>query len=205
MNGERSSVSKDELYDSQLQRGPPRNRSVRHRKWSQMSHTKIEIFQVRTPDGLKEFASLLPMQEAFAQGLAPEAIIGEFTEPITPDAPMPLSAFVRNSLFVELMHSVIAREAPKFKSFQSQAKEQDSGRLDVIDQRTRDPKGNVYGEDVIGTFEVKNGEIVVGSYSSNKNHRILSARGFFDLGAELYELLLKELRLCNGKIGRTDA
>jgi hypothetical protein len=165
-----------------------------------MSHTKIEIFRVNTPEGLKEYASLLPMQEAFAQGIAPEAIVGEFTEPISPDVPIPLNAFVRNSLFVELMHRVIAREAPKLKSFQAQAKKQNNGWLYVIDQRNRNPEGDVSSEDVIGAFEIKDGKAVMDSYAANKDHRILSERGFFDLGAELYELLLEELRLRNGNM-----
>jgi hypothetical protein len=97
------------------------------------------------------------------------------------------------------MHSVIAREAPKLKSFQSEAKKQNNGWVYVIDRRTQDPKGEVPKEDVVGAFEVKNGNMVEGSYAANKNHRILSARGFFDLGTELYELLLAELRLRNGK------
>lgn len=164
-----------------------------------MSQTKINIFQVKTPDGFKEFASLLPVEEVFSQGIAPEAIIGELTESVPPDGPIPPNAFVRNSRFVELMHAVIAREAPRLKSFQSEAKKQNSGWVYVIDRRTQDSKGEVPKEDVIGAFEVESGKVVEGSYAANKNHRILSARGFFDLGTELYELLLAELRLRNGK------
>lgn len=166
---------------------------------AQMSQTKINIFQVKTPDGFKEFASLLSMQEAFAQGIAPEAIIGEFTEPLPKDAPLPPNAFVRNRLFVELMHSVVARDAPKLKSFQFEAKKQNDGWVYVVDRRTQNQEGDIPNEDAIGAFEVKNGRIVEGSYAANKNHRILSACGFFDLGTELYELLLAELRLRNGK------
>jgi len=170
-----------------------------------MSQTKINIFQVKTPDGFKEFASLLPTQEVFSHGIAPEAIIGELTQPVPRDAPIPLNAFVRNSLFVELMHTVIAREAPRLNSFQSEAKKQNNGWVYVIDRRTQDSRGEVPKEDVIGAFEVKNGKVVEGSYAANRNHRILSDRGFFDLGTELYELLLTELRLRNGKKQKTDA
>lgn len=164
-----------------------------------MSQAKINVFRVKTPDGFKEFVSLLPGEEVFAHGIAPEAIVGEFTQLLPENAPIPTNAFIRNSLFVELMHNVIAREAPKLKSFQSEAKKQNNGWVYVIDRRTQDPKGEVPKEDVVGAFEAKNGKMVEGSYAPNRNHRIYSARGFFDLGAELYELLLAELRLRNGK------
>jgi hypothetical protein len=170
-----------------------------------MSQTLINIFQVKTPDGLKDFASLLSVQEAFSGGIMPEAIIGELSEPPQPDGPISPSGFVRNRLFVELLHSIVAREAPKQKSFQLEAKRQMEGWVYVIDQRTPNPKGDVPNDDVIGAFEVKNGKIVDGSYVANKNHRILSNRGFFDLGTELYEHLLAELRKRNSKNGKTDA
>lgn len=170
-----------------------------------MSQTKINIFKVKTPDGFKDFVSLLPAQDAFSGGIVPEAIIGEFSEPLHPDAPIPANGFARNRLFVELLHSVVAREAPKLKSFQSQAKKQMEGWVYVIDQRTSNPTGDVPNEDVIGAFEVKNGKVVDGTYVANKNHRILSTRGFFDLGAELYELLLAELRERNSSKRKADA
>ena len=66
-------------------------------------------------------------------------------------------------------------------------------RVYVIDQRTRDPQGHIPPEDIVGAFAVQGGEIVPGSYRHSPKHLILSADGFFRLGAELQACLLKEL------------
>lgn len=51
-------------------------------------------------------------------------------------------------------------------------------------------------EDVMGAFQVKDGEIVPGSYQANPNHRILSHNGFFQLEPILQQRLLDELADC---------
>jgi hypothetical protein len=45
-------------------------------------------------------------------------------------------------------------------------------------------------EDIIGAFQVKNGEISLASYKRNGEHRIFSDHGFFRLDAQLIQQLI---------------
>jgi hypothetical protein len=53
-----------------------------------------------------------------------------------------------------------------------------NGWVYIIDQRTPTPGGQVPPEDIIGAFEVKDGDILPGSYRASPNHMILSPNGF---------------------------
>ena len=68
-----------------------------------------------------------------------------------------------------------------------------TGWVYVIDQRTRTPQGRIPPEDIIGAFAVQRGQVVPASYQRCPQHLILSADGFFQLGAELQACLLDEL------------
>jgi len=101
--------------------------------------------------------------------------------------------FARNPAFVKFLHEVIARRAPGLPAFVTAARRQQDGWIYVIDQRTRDAHGEVPPEDIVGRFEVKGGLAVQDSYESNPRHLILSADGFFRIGADLEANLLEEL------------
>lgn len=164
-----------------------------------MSQTEFIILYVNTPDGFKKYVSLLPMEDKFARGIVSEAIVGEIIEEVPEGVPIPPNAFARNPRFVELLHRVVAREAPKQKSLQAEAKNLKDGWVYVIDCRAQNAHGDVLNEDIIGAFEVKDGKVVDGSYTANKYHRILSTRGFFRLSPEIYGRLWAEIRLLNGE------
>ena len=162
-----------------------------------MSETPFHVVRVRTPDGDKEYVTLLSPSVAFSKGLGAEAIIGQLLRPREASQPIVPEVFARNPAFFELMHAVIARESPKLPNCRAEAKSTGEGYLYVIDQRTPTPQGAVPPDDVIGAFEVKGGEIVAGSYRSNAKHKILSARGFFQLDAPLLACLIEELETRN--------
>jgi hypothetical protein len=98
---------------------------------------------------------------------------------------------MRNRAFVQFMHDVIAHRGPTVPALLAEAKRQMDGLVVVVDQRTHTPGGAVPPEDIIGAFEVRGGKLI--SYRPNENHKILSANGFVQLGAELQQCLLEEL------------
>lgn len=159
-----------------------------------MSHTDINVYIVRTLEGDRAVVSLLSHDEVFANGLASAAIVGEFLCPIPSNAPIPVEHFVRNRFFVEILHQTIANKSPRAQSFLAEALKQNNGWVYVVDQRTQQPDGEIPLEDIIGVFEVKDGILIDGSYEANKNHRILSTAGFFDVGPELYPYLIDAVR-----------
>jgi len=162
-----------------------------------MGEPLVYVCRVETPDGSKDYITLLPPETAFAQGLAPEAIVGVLLRPLGPGEAITPQVFARNRPFVEFLHTVIARYAPQEPGCQAEAVRLGEGWVYIIDQRTPTPAEAVPPEDIIGAFEVKGGEVVPGSYRPNHRHLILSPRGFFRLNPGLHACLLRELRSRN--------
>ncbi|WP_281851255.1 hypothetical protein [Dyella sp. GSA-30] len=131
--------------------------------------------------------------EAIKRGLVTQEIIGQLFDMNRAGGPFDPDNFARNRAFVDFMHGVIQKHGPAVPNLVTAAKAQVNGWVHIIDGRTPTPQGQVPAEDVIGAFQVKQGEIVPGSYRANPNHRILSHHGFFQLEPMLQQRLLDEL------------
>ena len=162
-----------------------------------MSETSVYICRVDTSEGTGDYVTLLPPEAAFSQGLAPEAVVGVLTRPMASDGAITPEGFAANPAFIEFMHGVIARHGPDQPGCQAEAQRLGNGWVYIIDQRTPTPEGRVPPEDIIGVFEVKDGEVVPGSYRRSPKHLILSPHGFFRLEPGLQECLLRELAARN--------
>jgi hypothetical protein len=158
-----------------------------------MAELPISICRAHTPDGVKDYVTCLPHGQVFTHGLPPEAIVGMLLRPLDPSEGITPAVFARNRVFVDYLHGVIARRGPGLPGLMAEARQQGDGWVYIIDQRTRDPRGRVPPEDIVGGFAVAGGRIVPDSYRPNPNHLTLSADGFFRLGAELQACLLEEL------------
>jgi hypothetical protein len=158
-----------------------------------MTEPVIYVCRVESPDGAKDYLTLVPPEVAFSQGLAPEAIVGVLLRPLAANEAITPEVFARNRVFVDFMHDVIARNGPDQPGCQAEAKRLGDGWVYIIDQRTPTPGGAVPPEDIIGVFEAKEGQVVPGSYRPSPMHMILSPSGFFRLDAGLMECLLREL------------
>ena len=145
----------------------------------------------RTHDG--DYLSLLPFDHVARYGLAPEAIIGTVLDGAEPGTSLTPETFVANRAFHDFMHRVVERHAPEMPAFAEDARQRQDGWIYVIDQRTPTPAGRVPPEDVIGGFEVRTGRLVARSYQPMPSHRLMTARGFFQLGDELERCLVTEL------------
>jgi hypothetical protein len=165
-----------------------------------MTALPIHLCRVETPEGFKDYVTLVSPEVSFKQGLAPEAILGVLSRPVDAGQPISPAVFAGNPVFVQFLHDVIARHAPTEPSCQSHARQQGTGWLYIIDQRTATPDGDVPAEDIVGGLEVKQGEVVAGSYRPNPNHRILSERGFFQVSPFLQACLLKEISARQGRV-----
>jgi hypothetical protein len=119
-------------------------------------------------------------------------------EPIAPEN------FVRNKVFNDFMHEFIARQGPKLKGLQAEARRQVEGWVYIIDARTATPQGKVPPHDIIGAFEVKAGQVVADSYRRNDNHVLLSKEGFFRFPPQLQKELSAELVERNSPLRNQD-
>lgn len=163
-----------------------------------MTNLPITVCRVDTPEGSKDYVTCLSHEVFLQHGLPAEAIIGVLLRPLKSGEAITPNVFARNRVFVEFMHKVIARRGPDLPGLIAEAKRLGEGWVYVVDQRTPTPQGAVPPEDVVGAFEIKNGQVVVGSYRASPKHLILSANGFFRLGSELQPCLLEELAALAG-------
>ncbi len=139
------------------------------------------------------YVSPLPLDHVAKYGLAPQAIVGQVTGATEAAGALTPETFVANGIFHEFLHGVVERHAPTTPSFADDARRQRDGWIYVIDQRTPNPGGRVPPEDVIGGFEVRAGHVVAHSYQPIPAHRLMTERGFFQLGSELEQCLRSEL------------
>lgn len=158
-----------------------------------MSETNVYMYDVNEADGMKHYVSLLPPEGAFARGLRPESIVGVLQRSLNAGERITPEVFARNRLFVDFLHSVVARQAPSQVGLKAEAKRVGDGVVYIIDERTPTPNDAVPPEDIIGAFVVEGGEVVPDSYTANGRHMILSQGGFFQLNHELRACLLSAL------------
>lgn len=166
-----------------------------------MTKSQVHVCRVDTPEGTKDYVTLIPPEVAFSQGLAAEAIVGVLLRPVEEGEQITSEIFARNRAFVDFMHQVIARDGPHQPGCVAEAKRLGEGLVCITDQRTPTPEGPVPSEDIIGVFKVNAGAVSPESYHPNPNHLILSGRGFFRLEPGLQWCLLRALTNLNESKG----
>ena len=158
-----------------------------------MTDASIHVCRVRTPDGMRDYVTLVRPELAFSRGLVPQAIVGVLSRPLAPGEAITPEIFSRNSVFNAFLHEVIARHGPEQPGLRAEAERIGDGVIVVVDQRTPTPDGDVPPEDIFGIFLAKGGKIVPGSYQPGPKHRLLTADGFFRLDAALAHCLLQDV------------
>ena len=159
-----------------------------------MNTEGIELFVCRVdePDGFRDYVTLVSPEVSFSRGLLPEAVVGVLSRLLQPDEQITSDVFTRNRVFIDFMHEVIARHAPNDPNFKAEARRQHDGWIYIVDRRNPDLR-DAPSEDIIGSFHISTDDAVPGSYQRNPDHRILSSRGFFNLGLYLNRALMDEM------------
>ena len=173
---------------------------LKPQRWHHFLHmTKLPIgvMRIDLPEGTRDYVTCIDKGRLFtAEGILSEWIIGALLRPLEPGEAITPGNFAANSVFVDLMQGVIARRGPWVSDLIADARRLGDGTLYVLDQRTRAPQSpvrEVPTEDIFGEFDVKDGQIVHGSYRPNPKHYLFSPDGFFQLGAQLEDCLLEVL------------
>jgi len=92
--------------------------------------------------------------------------------------------------FKSRFHQLISEHGIELKSLIEAASEQQNGYVYLVDHRTPDGiMGNVPPEDIIGAFQVKDLQLVNGSYQANQNYRFYTVNGKPQLPVELLNML----------------
>ena len=79
------------------------------------------------------------------------------------------------------------------ETFKISAQKQKQGYIYIIDQRDKHYP-NTKPFDIIGAFDLLNGQAIIDSYQANPNYQIVSADGLFQLPDIYFKNLLTEMR-----------
>jgi hypothetical protein len=159
---------------------------------------KLPIFYVQAdlPEGVKHLVTCNAGERLSRGGKLPsELIMGVLLEPsedfasgVRPDN------FGTNTTFVHFLQQIIGKYGPDTVQLRVDAESIKNGTLYVVDERAPRPEPDqqweVFNDDILGEFDVKNGFIVPDSYRPNRDYRVLSSRGFPQLEDEMMEFLV---------------
>jgi len=95
-----------------------------------------------------------------------------------------------NPAFLDHFHKTIIFFAQFNDEIIHLIEQQQNGFIYVRDQRNKEDEKS---EDIIGSFEIKNGELVHASYVPNPHYKFITATGGFELQEELEALLYSTL------------
>jgi hypothetical protein len=104
------------------------------------------------------------------------------------DKPVSFQNVKINPSFIDHFHKTIIFFAQFNDGIIHLAEQQQNGFVYIRDQRNK-AETEAKPEDIIGSFEVKNGELIHDSYVPNPAYRFISDKGGFELQKELEALL----------------
>lgn len=146
------------------------------------------VYEIDVEGETRRYLSPLPHVIGFQFGLTTEAIIGELAN----DADeISVDSFKPNPVFKNFLQWVIGKHAISLPAFVAEAKRQCDGYVYVLDQRTPTPDGAVPPEDIIGGFEVKNGELI--RFIGSPNYVVYGRNGLMSLERSIHGKLIDEL------------
>jgi len=96
--------------------------------------------------------------------------------------------FQENEKFRAFLHDFLAHHVDKSPSLQKKAKQYRGGWMNINDQRSRFGRA-VPSEDIFGTVELRDGEMIPLSYTPMPTHRLLTDEGLFRLDGFLQKQL----------------
>ena len=150
------------------------------------------LFEIDLGQGVKPVLSVLPPEEVFEHGLPTQAVVGAFSESPRESEPLDPHKFQPNSAFLGVLHAVIAEHGRDLPELVADADRRGVGHVSLVDKRTPDPMGQIPDEDIIGSFDVRAGEL--GTYRPDPQYALYSERGLFSLEPGLYGRLLERIR-----------
>lgn len=139
------------------------------------------------------YRALSPLTPAEVEefGLPSHAVLGQISAllpSMTPDQ------FEENEEFVALLQAVCRQHGASIDDLQSAARAQGTGEVALVDTRAGSVTGDVSGNDVLGVFEVRRGDIISESYRPNPDYRLLTDNGPVQLPPGLEEKLLVAIK-----------
>jgi hypothetical protein len=150
------------------------------------------IYSISSEKGNEQVLSLISPEAIYNKNMPSETIVGKLAKDLSENDKINFNNFIPNLSFINFLHDVIAKHGSKVSSLSAQAQKQKKGWVYLIDGRCSDSQGEVLPEDIIGSFEVIEGQIIPNSYQKNSKHLIFSKKGLFKLQSTLNKHLMQE-------------
>ncbi len=150
----------------------------------------MELFVYTTliDDIERALLSPIKMDDASENGLKGKSVIGYLKNP---DKEISKDNVVINPDFTQVFQQTVKSTGLQSDELKNSARQQQNGYMYVIDQRAIHKDTKPY--DIVGAFEVKNGQIIADSYQPNKNYEIISIDGLFKLPSVYEENILRAI------------
>jgi hypothetical protein len=120
-------------------------------------------------------------KEAKLTGKAIVGFIADENQPVT------FENIRFNPAFIDHFHKTVVFFSQFSDTIIAMVEQQQNGFIYITDQRSKETEPAQ--EDIIGSFEVKDGALVSGSYVANPTYRLITEKGAFILQKELEALL----------------
>ncbi|MGC3946391.1 MAG: hypothetical protein QM762_18035 [Chryseolinea sp.] len=133
--------------------------------------------------------SFLEPGSAFTKGFTGKSVIGFLKQ--TDKGVLPEN-IVYNPDFIEIFKRAIKIAALDSPDLESAATSQQNGFIYIIDRRSKN-NDETKSKDIIGSFEVTQGQLNDESFQFNPNYQIISSEGIFQLPEDFEKVLLKEI------------
>ena len=150
---------------------------------------KLYTYTVTIDDVERDILSFTEPDTAFSKGLANKSIVGYLKER---EAEVHPDNIIYNPDFVELFVRTVKSTALATEELMKAAIQQRNGFIYIVDQRTRE-QNETKSKDILGSFEVTDGNLNADSFQFNPNYQIISSDGLFKLPDNFEKAILDEI------------
>ncbi len=139
----------------------------------------------------RHLLSLIETETVYKSGLKSKCVIGSLKNI---NKPVSAENIIYNPEFIELFIKTIKSTALQSEELINSARQQETGFIYITDNRSVS-KNETKPSDIIGAFEVVNGQINADSFQANNRYEIVSNDGLFNLPSIFEENILTAITL----------
>lgn len=151
----------------------------------------IYAFPLKINNVERTALSVLNPDTDFNEKIVSKAVVGYIINPIFPIVHQNI---VYNPDFIDFFHRTVRISSLVILGINQPYKDQNSGYVYILDERA-DKDKKAEPKDIVGSFEVNNGELIEESYAPNAQYEFISENGCCKLNQEFEALFYEALKL----------
>jgi hypothetical protein len=151
----------------------------------------IYAFPLKINNTERNALSVLNPDFEFRDKIISKAVVGYLINPIYPIVHQNI---VYNPDFIDYFHKTVKISALLTLGINQSYKNQKGGYVYILDDRA-DKNKKAEPQDVVGSFEIKDGEILEESYTPNAQYEFISEKGVCKLTPEFETIFFKAIKL----------